>query len=244
MVEKFLEVDAQVVPDVAEDDFAAALKGMQDKLAASPAFEEVNSFESSVAAETMRDAVLAILASFVAIVIYIWFRFENIYFGLAGLLALGHDVLVTAGSIAIAAYLSGTPIGPILLLDDFKFNLTLVASLLSIVGYALNDTVVIFDRIREIRGKNPHVTYEMINHGVNETLSRSIMTALTTLIVVVILYVFGGDGIHGFAFANIIGTIASCYSTVYIANPVLLWLVSREKKPAAVKPAATAAAAL
>lgn len=228
--EKFVAAEALVAPEVAEADFAEALRQLQSKMAASPVFEEVNSFASQVAGETMRNALLALLISFVAIVIYIWFRFENIYYGLAALLALGHDVLITAGSIAIAAYLSRTPIGPLLLLDDFRFNLTIVASLLAIVGYALNDTVVIFDRLREIRGKNPHITYEMINMGVNETLSRSIMTALTTLIVVVILYVFGGEGIHGFAYANIIGTVISCYSTVYIANPVLLWLVTRPRQ--------------
>jgi SecD/SecF fusion protein len=240
--EQFVEVEARAMPAVSPEDFAAALKTMQTTMAANPAFEEVNSFDSAVASDTQRGAVLAILASLVAIVGYIWFRFENIYFGVAGLIALGHDVLVTAGAVALGAYLSGTPIGPILMLDDFKINLTIVASLLSIVGYSLNDTVVIFDRIREIKGKNPRVSYDMINLSVNETLGRTIMTGLTTLIVVAILYIVGGDGIHGFAFANIIGSIASCYSTVYIANPALLYLVSRQEKPAAGSSRAAAAA--
>lgn len=171
------------------------------------------------------------------IVIYMWYRFEKVYFGLAALAALAHDVLVTLGSIALGAYVIGTPIGQLLMLDDFKVNMGLIASLLTIVGYSLNDTIVIFDRIREIKGKNPHVTYDMINLSVNQTLSRTILTALTVFIVVLILYIFGGGGIHVFAYSMIIGTITGCYSTVYIANPVLLWLVTRHYGIAATKSA-------
>ena len=162
------------------------------------------------------------------IVIYIWFRFEKVYFGLAAVVALAHDVLVTLGAIALGAYLSKTPIGPLFMLEDFKINMNQIACLLTIVGYSLNDTIVIFDRIREIKGKNPNITYDMINLAVNQTLSRTLLTALTTFMVVVVLYVAGGEGIHGFAFSMIVGVITGCYSTVYIANPVLLWLVNRE----------------
>jgi SecD/SecF fusion protein len=131
------------------------------------------------------------------------------------------------------------PIGSILMFDDFKINLALIASFLTIVGYSLNDTIVIFDRLREIKGKNPKITYDMINLSVNQTLSRTLLTALSTFLVVFILYVFGGDGIHGFAYAMLIGVITGCYSTVYIANPVLLWLIQRDERlhaPAVTKP--------
>jgi SecD/SecF fusion protein len=233
---RYAEMLAFVAKDVEPADLTAALVSLQARMAAEPVFDEINSFDTSVGDETKWRAFLAIMASLVTIVVYMWFRFEKVYFGLAAVAALAHDVLVTLGSIALAAYLSNTPIGRLLLLDDFKVNMGLIASLLTIVGYSLNDTIVIFDRIREVKGKNPYITYEMINLCVNQTLSRTILTALTVLIVVVILYIFGGDGIHVFAFSMIIGTITGCYSTVYIANPVLLWLVTRPQKGPAMKP--------
>ncbi len=243
--EKFTEMEAKAIGQVAQADFDAALKAMATRMASNPAFEEVNSFDTSVATETQRDAILAMLASLVMIVIYIWFRFENLYFGFAAVVALAHDVLVTLGSVCLAAYLSNTPIGPILMFEDFKVNLALIASLLTIIGYSMNDTIVIFDRLREIRGRNPNITYDMINLSVNQTLSRTLLTALSTFLVVTILYLFGGSGIHGFAFSMIIGVITGCYSTVYIANPVLYWLIVRQQqKPGmTVKPAAVPATA-
>src|SRR5690606_35674349 len=111
--------------------------------------------------------------------------------------------------------------------DDFKVNLTIVAALMTIIGYSLNDTIVIFDRIREIRGKNPAMTRDIVNRSLNETLSRTILTALTTLLVVGILYALGGEGIHGFAFCMVLGVVIGTYSTIYIATPMLLWLMNR-----------------
>jgi SecD/SecF fusion protein len=235
---RYVKMQGFVAKDVDPADLSAALASMQARLAAEPVFDEINSFDTSVGDETKWDAFWAILASLVMIVIYMWFRFEKVYFGLAAVAALAHDVLVTLGSIALGAYLSRTPIGPLLMLDDFKVNMGLIASLLTIVGYSLNDTIVIFDRIREVKGKNPHITYDMINLCVNQTLSRTILTALTVFLVVVILYIFGGDGIHVFAFSMIIGTITGCYSTIYIANPVLLWLVTRQSPKPAARPVA------
>ena len=225
---KFTELTVRAMPEIAAQDFADGLKRVQNRLSTEPVLDEVNSFDTSVANETKYYALMAVLASLLAIVIYIWFRFEKIYFGLAAVVALAHDVLVTLGAIALGAYLSKTPIGPLFMLEDFKINMNQIACLLTIVGYSLNDTIVIFDRIREIKGKSPNVTYAMINQSVNETLSRTLLTALTTFLVVLVLYVAGGEGIHGFAFSMIIGVITGCYSTVYIANPVLLWLVNRE----------------
>ena len=225
---KFTELTVRAMPEIAAQDFADGLKRVQNRLSTEPVLDEVNSFDTSVANETKYYALMAVLASLLAIVIYIWFRFEKIYFGLAAVVALAHDVLVTLGAIALGAYLSKTPIGPLFMLEDFKINMNQIACLLTIVGYSLNDTIVIFDRIREIKGKSPNVTYAMINQSVNETLSRTLLTAFTTFLVVLVLYVAGGEGIHGFAFSMIIGVITGCYSTVYIANPVLLWLVNRE----------------
>ena len=229
---KFTEFTVRMTRQVIASDLDAGIKSVQARLAASPVFEEVNAFETSVANNTKVDALLAIIASLVMIVVYMWFRFEKVYFGYAAVAALAHDVLVTVGCIALGAYLSKTPIGPLFMLEDFKINLNQIACLLTIVGYSLNDTIVIFDRIREIKGKNPKISYEMINQSVNQTLSRTLLTALSTFIVVVVLYIAGGEGIHGFAFSMIIGVVTGCYSTIYIANPVLLWLVQHEAQPA------------
>ena len=229
---KYTEFIVRATRQVSASDLSAATKSVQARLAASPVFEEVNAFETSVANNTKVDALLAIIASLVMIVVYMWFRFEKVYFGYAAVAALAHDVLVTVGCIALGAYLSKTPIGPLFMLEDFKINLNQIACLLTIVGYSLNDTIVIFDRIREIKGKNPKISYEMINQSVNQTLSRTLLTALSTFIVVVVLYIAGGEGIHGFAFSMIIGVVTGCYSTIYIANPVLLWLVQHEAQPA------------
>ncbi|GIX03211.1 MAG: hypothetical protein KatS3mg113_0217 [Planctomycetaceae bacterium] len=242
-LERYLSAEILATAAISRNDFQTALQHMQQYLADNPVFEEINAFDTSVSAEMQRDAILAILASMVMIVIYIWFRFERLEFGLAAIVALAHDVLVTLAAVALAAVLSTTPIGAVLAFSDFKINLVLIASLLTIVGYSLNDTIVIFDRLREIRGKNPNITYDMINLSVNQTLSRTILTALTVLIVVVILYIFGGDGIHGFAYAMIIGTLTGCYSTIYIANPVVLWLVQRQKRLAEARTRLPAAAA-
>jgi SecD/SecF fusion protein len=101
--------------------------------------------------------------------------------------------------------------------------------LLTIVGYSINDTIVIFDRVREIRGKSPDLTSELFNTSLNQTLSRTILTSLTVFVVVLILFFFGGEGIHGFSFAMVIGTISGVYSTVYIASPLVLWMTPRKK---------------
>jgi SecD/SecF fusion protein len=113
--------------------------------------------------------------------------------------------------------------------DPFKISLSVVAALLTIVGFSINDTIVIFDRIREVRGKSPELTADMINLSVNQTLSRTLLTSGTVLLATAILYFVGGVGIHAFAYTMLIGVIAGTYSTVYIAAPILLWL----KRPSA-----------
>jgi SecD/SecF fusion protein len=168
------------------------------------------------------------LFSLVAIVAYIWFRFQRIDFGLAAVVALVHDVLVVLGGVALAG-LAASEMGMdggVFLLQDFKINLPMVAAFLTIVGYSLNDTIVVFDRIREVRGKNPALTPAMVNQSLNQTLSRTLLTSLTTLIVVVILYFGGGDGIHGFAFCLVVGVVVGTYSSIFVASPALLWMMN------------------
>jgi len=222
-VRKFAKYQVSAMPIVTADDFETACKAIQTELASTPLFDEVNTFASAVATEMKQRAILAIIVSIFAISIYIWFRFQSLVFGLAAVVALVHDVLVALGVTAIASYLSGTTIGDFLLLQDLRINLAMIAAFLTLVGYSLNDTIVIFDRIREVRGKNPAITATMINTSLNQTLSRTILTSLTVFIVVLIMYVFGGAGIHGFAWCLVIGCLAGTYSSIYIASPILVW---------------------
>jgi SecD/SecF fusion protein len=225
-VKLFSAMRLRVMPAVAEADLASALQAVQQTMKNTPIFDEVTTFESSVAGETKTAAVIAVIAALLSIVVYVWFRFENLVYGLAAVVALAHDVLVSLGGVALASYLADVPgIGKILLLSDFKINMAMIAAFLTIVGYSLNDTIVIFDRLREIRGKNPLVTKELINLTVNQCLGRTLLTAFTVFITVVILYVFGGEGIHGFAFCMVVGSIAGTYSTVYIASPLVLFFM-------------------
>jgi len=198
------------------------LKGVSQTLAAEPSFPSSNKIGAAVAGNTQRQAVVALLASMVLIVIYVWFRFSQIMFGLAGIIALVHDVLVTLGALALSYWLA--PYLGFLLVEPFKISLPVVAAFLTIIGYSINDTIVIFDRIREVRGKSPHLTAELCNACINQTLSRTILTSLTVFIVVLILYAVGGQGIHGFAFAMVVGVVSGTYSTVYIATPLVLWM--------------------
>ncbi len=215
---------------ISETELTQALTAMESTLKDTPIFEEVSNFASSVAEDMRYLAILALLASGVATVTYLWFRFTKADFGIAAVVAVFHDVFFTMACLPMAYYLSMTPLGPLLGLEDFKLNLSIVAALLTIVGYSLNDTIVIFDRIREIRGRNPQLTLEMVNDSVNQTLSRTILTAVIVFITVVILYSIGGEGIHAFAFCMLIGTLVGCYSTIYIASPLLLWMWNREQK--------------
>ncbi|MCA9247364.1 MAG: protein translocase subunit SecD [Planctomycetales bacterium] len=210
----------------------ALVQSLAGKINAMTVFPSASNIGGKVASDTQLQAALAILASLVFIVAYIWIRFQHIIFGLAAVLALVHDVLVTLGILALSKYIAehlGFIAGP-LMIEEFKISLTIVAAFLTIVGYSLNDTIVVFDRIREVRGKSPGLTGEMINTSINQTLSRTLLTSLTTLIVVVILYFGGGPGIHGFAFALTVGVMVGTYSSVFIASPALLWMMDQGNK--------------
>ncbi len=201
------------------------LPALAEAIEADVAFERVERFDSQVANEAKLQATLAIVISWAAIIAYLWLRFRNITFGLAAVLALIHDVLVTLGFVALAGYLAHVPLlERLLLLDPFKIDLAMIAAFLTIVGYSVNDTIVIFDRVRELRGRSPYITEDMVNKAINQTLGRTILTSFTTLLVAIILYVVGGPGIHGFAYAMVVGTITGTYSTVFVASPALFYL--------------------
>ena len=173
------------------------------------AFPSTESVGPTVSGELILDAVIAVLAAMVAILIYVWLRFEW-QFAVGAVVALIHDVLLTIGIFSEL---------------QIQFDLAIIAALLTIVGYSLNDTVVIFDRVREnLRKYKRRPLKEVLNLSINETLSRTIMTSLTTLIALVALFVLGGDVIRGFVFAMIWGVIVGTYSTVFVATAILLWL--------------------
>ena len=120
-------------------------------------------------------------------------------------------------------FFANTFIGDLLLLEPFRLNLTMVAAILTVIGFSINDTVVVFDRIRENRGKYGKLTGQVVNDAINQTLSRTILTSLTTLVTIFVMYVWGGPGIHGFTFALLVGILTGTYSSIIIASPMLLW---------------------
>lgn len=205
----------------------------QEMVNAEPFLPSTSGVGGQIAGAMQQQAAAAMLASLIGIVAYVWFRFQNVAFGLAAVVALIHDVLVVLGAIAVSYFLQGG-LG-FLLIDNFKISLPVVAAFLTIIGYSLNDTIVVFDRIREVRGKRTELTSEMINTSISQTLGRTLLTSLTTFIVVIILFAMGGEAIHGFAFALVVGVIVGTYSSIFVASPVLLWLMNRANKGGGIK---------
>lgn len=172
-------------------------------------FPSVESVGPKVSGELVQTAVLAVVLAIAAVLIYIWLRFEW-QFSLGAVAALVHDVTLTIGIFSLL---------------QIKFDLAIIAALLTIVGYSLNDTVVVFDRVREnLRKYKKQALKEVLNRSINETLSRTVMTSVTTLIALVSLYVLGGDVIRGFVFAMIWGVIVGTYSSIFVASAILLRL--------------------
>ena len=159
-----------------------------------------------------------------AILLYLWFRFGSWTFGAATVCCLIHDLFFTLGIIAGCHYLHewAPGLARFLLIEDFKIDLNAVAALLTLVGYSVNDTIVVFDRIREVRGKNPLLTPQVINDSVNQTLTLTILASTTVMCVVLVLYILGGEGVKLFAFVMIVGVVVGTYSSIYIASPLLL----------------------
>ena len=209
------------------------LDSMKTYLADNPTFPTSNRIGTTVAGDTRQKAIAALVASWLCIIIYLWIRFQGVAFGLAAVAALIHDVFIMLGAVAVSIYVA--PFLGFLMVDAFKINLPIVAAFLTIIGFSVNDTIVIFDRIREVRGKDPNLTREMVNQSTNQTLSRTLLTSFTVLLVVVVLYIRGGEAIHGFAFTLIVGVVTGTYSSVYIAAPILLWLIGKREPTKRVK---------
>ena len=169
-------------------------------------FRRVEKVGPKVSKELMEKGLLAILLSLAAMLFYIWIRFEW-QFSLGAIIAIIHDVLITMGLFSLLSY---------------EVNLSIVAAVLTIVGYSMNDTVVIFDRIRENLRKYTRVSISNIsNNSTNETLSRTLITSVTTLLALSAIFIFGGEILKGFSFAMITGVIVGTYSSIFVATPIL-----------------------
>jgi SecD/SecF fusion protein len=239
--------DVKTQDALGEDVLARVLKQAQDEFARRPQPERLENFDAQLAKETQRKAMYAIIASWMAILAYLWFRFGSWTFGAATVLCLMHDLFFTLGIIAFCHYVVVWAPGfaGLLGLEDFKIDLTAIAALLTLVGYSVSDTIVVFDRIREVRGKSPLLTAQTINDSVNQTLSRTLLSSTTVFLVVFVLYVWGGEGVHLFAFVMVIGVVVGTYSSIYIASPLLLIFgegAAPQKAAAPKSPAPTGAA--
>ncbi len=182
----------------------------------------VTQVNPSIGSESQTKALIAIIMSLLAIVGYVWLRFGDVSFGFAAIAALVHDVCITLGAVTVCTYIAGTSLGAMLGIRDFKINLEMIAAFLTIIGYSLNDTIVVFDRIRENKGKNGVINAALLTKSINQTLSRTLLTSFTTFIVVLVMYIWGGIGLRGFTFAMLVGIIIGTYSSIAIASPMLL----------------------
>ena len=177
-------------------------------------FRRVESVGPKVSSELLKSGIIAIGLSLAAMLFYIWIRFEW-QFSLGAILALFHDVIITLGFFSFF---------------NLEINLSIVAAVLTIVGYSMNDSVVIFDRVRENLKKFSDVKiFDLTNISINETLSRTIITSITTLLALLSIYFFGGEILKGFSLAMILGVVFGTYSSIYIANPVLVYLRVSQK---------------
>jgi len=218
-----LPADPAVAQDAAAwDKFAAGEAALlKEALSREEALVATN-FDPAIAGEIAQSAIVAVILSWAAIIAYLWLRFGSSRWGLAAVICLVHDVTIAVGLVAVSGWLSTTIIGRALMIDSFKIDLALVAAFLTVIGYSVNDTIVIFDRIRENRGKLATVTSTVINSSINQTLSRTLLTGTTTLLVIIIMYIWGGQGIRAFNFVLLAGIVCGTYSSIAVASPMLL----------------------
>ncbi|WP_374764014.1 protein translocase subunit SecF [Yunchengibacter salinarum] len=210
--EALIRIERQPGGDEAQMAAMDAAKAALSESLADVDYRQENIIGPKVSGELKTDGTIAVTVAVIAVLIYIWFRFEW-QFGVGAVIALVHDVLLTVGFFA---------------LTRLEFNLSIIAALLTIVGYSLNDTVVVYDRVREnLRKYRKTPLDDVLNLSLNQTLSRTIMTSVTTLLALVSLFLFGGEVIRGFTAAMIWGVVIGTYSSIYVAVPVLTRLNMR-----------------
>ena len=185
----------------------ALINNVKNELPSDIDYRRIEFVGPKVGKELQIMGIKAVLFSLIAMFIYIWFRFSGWQFGLGALVALFHDVISTIGFFS---------------LSQIEFNLASIAAILTIAGYSINDTVVVFDRIRENLTKSESVAPNLLNISINQTLSRTIMTSLTTLLALSALFIFGGEVVKGFVSAMIWGVLIGTYSSIFIASPIII----------------------
>lgn len=204
-----IRIQAQDGEEAVTTEVIASVRESLEVVAPDITFSSVESVGPKVSGELIQTAAIAVVLAIGAVLIYIWLRFEW-QFAVGAVVALVHDVLLTIGIFSEL---------------QIRFDLAIIAALLTIVGYSLNDTVVVFDRVREnLRKYKQKPLKEIMNISINETLSRTMMTSVTTLLALIALFVLGGDVIRGFVFAMIWGVVVGTYSSVFVASTILLWL--------------------
>ncbi|CUK02467.1 protein translocase subunit SecF [Shimia thalassica] len=204
-----IRIQAQDGQEAVTADVVRKVQTALQTVAPDISFVSVESVGPKVSGELIQTAVIAVLLAIAAVLIYIWLRFEW-QFAMGAVAALVHDVILTIGVFSVV---------------QIRFDLAIIAALLTIVGYSLNDTVVVFDRVREnLRKYKKLELKEVLNLSINETLSRTVMTSVTTLLALISLFVLGGDVIRGFVFAMIWGVVVGTYSSIFVASTVLLKL--------------------
>ena len=200
--------------DLNEPNFIKNLKNDLDNYLENYNFRRVENVGPKVSAELLQDGITAIAIALAAMLIYIWFRFEW-QFSIGAIIAIFHDVIITLGIFSVLS---------------LEINLSIVAAVLTIVGYSMNDTVVIFDRVRENLKKYADIKiFDLTNLSINETLSRTLITSVTTILALLSILFFGGEILKGFSFAMILGVILGTYSSIFIANPVLVYFKVSQK---------------
>ena len=217
-IKKFGNRDDFLIKIEKKDTSANAIEIIKNDLikviGSSFSFRRVENVGPKVSSELLKSGIIAIALSLAAMLFYIWIRFEW-QFSLGAILALFHDVIITLGFFS---------------LFNLEINLSIVAAVLTIVGYSMNDTVVIYDRVRENLKKFSDIKiFDLTNISINETLSRTIITSVTTLLALVSIYLFGGEILKGFSLAMIMGVVFGTYSSIYIANPILVKLRISQK---------------
>lgn len=204
-----IRIQAQEGAEAVSAEIVTSVEAVLRAVDASMTFPSVESVGPKVSGELIRSAVISVFLAIAAVLFYIWLRFEW-QFAVGAVAALIHDVVLTIGIFSVL---------------QIKFDLAIIAALLTIVGYSLNDTVVVFDRVREnLRKFKKRELKEVMNLSINETLSRTVMTSVTTLLALIALFVLGGDVIRGFVFAMIWGVVVGTYSSVFVASAILLLL--------------------
>lgn len=186
---------------------------------------EVQNFSAAVADTFRNTAIISVLAATILIVAYIWVRFNSFRYSAASIVCTLHDCLVAIGFVGLATvvYRELPAIAGPLGILPFKIDLNVMAAILTILGYSLNDTVIVMDRIRETRGKLPYATRQIINDAINQTFSRTIITSGLTLLATLVLYIYGGEGVRVFAYTMLVGIVVGVYSSVAVAAP-LVWV--------------------